>query len=70
MRRKFRRGGPLIVVFSEIEVTVLAGLLDELDDLAADPEAADHICRLCDETACPPARCPVHRQALALEKPQ
>jgi DNA-binding MarR family transcriptional regulator len=28
---------------------------------------ADHICRLCDETACPARTCPVHQKALALE---
>jgi DNA-binding MarR family transcriptional regulator len=27
---------------------------------------ADHICRLCDETACPPEQCPVHQRALAV----
>jgi DNA-binding MarR family transcriptional regulator len=28
---------------------------------------ADHICRLCDGTACPTRRCPVHQKAVALE---
>jgi MarR family transcriptional regulator, negative regulator of the multidrug operon emrRAB len=28
---------------------------------------ADHICRLCDDAACSPARCPVHQKATALE---
>jgi MarR family transcriptional repressor of emrRAB len=27
---------------------------------------ADHICRLCDDSACPPGRCPVHQRAIAL----
>jgi MarR family transcriptional regulator, negative regulator of the multidrug operon emrRAB len=27
-------------------------------------EAADHICRLCDENACPPETCPVERKAV------
>ena len=28
---------------------------------------ADHICRLCDDAACSPSRCPVHQKATALE---
>jgi len=28
---------------------------------------ADHICRLCDGSACPTRRCPVHHKAVALE---
>ena len=28
---------------------------------------ADHICRLCDDAACSPSRCPVHQKAIALE---
>jgi DNA-binding MarR family transcriptional regulator len=28
---------------------------------------ADHICRLCDGSACPTRRCPVHQKAVALE---
>jgi len=28
---------------------------------------ADHICRLCDDAACSPGRCPVHQKATALE---
>jgi hypothetical protein len=28
---------------------------------------ADHICRLCDTQACPPAKCPVHQKALAVQ---
>ena len=27
---------------------------------------ADHICRLCDDTACPPDDCPVHQKSLAV----
>ncbi len=30
------------------------------------PLAGAHICRLCDEDACPAGRCPVHRRALEL----
>ncbi len=30
-------------------------------------DAADHICRLCDEEACPPDHCPVHLKAAEIE---
>jgi len=47
----------------------------QLDDIAETllrstvkaAQDADHICRLCDGTECPPERCPVHLKALALE---
>jgi len=47
----------------------------QLDDLAEAllksmvnaAQDADHICRLCDGSACPTRRCPVHQKALALE---
>ena len=39
-------------------------LLRSMVDAAAD---ADHICRLCDDEACPPDRCPVHQKAAAIE---
>jgi MarR family transcriptional regulator, negative regulator of the multidrug operon emrRAB len=34
-----------------------------LREMTTSPTKAAHICRLCDEIACPPARCPVHRRA-------
>ena len=34
-----------------------------LRSLTDTPLAGAHICRLCDEHACPPGRCPVHRRA-------
>jgi Mn-dependent DtxR family transcriptional regulator len=37
-----------------------------LRSLTTSAEEADHICRLCDDTACPPDDCPVHQQALSL----
>jgi MarR family transcriptional repressor of emrRAB len=39
-------------------------LLKSLVDAASD---ADHICRLCDETSCPPDQCPVHNRAVAID---
>ena len=44
---------------------LLEKLLRTLTKTAAD---ADHICRLCDETACPAATCPVHQAGLALAR--
>ena len=38
-----------------------------LAELTDSREAADHICRLCDENACPPDTCPVERSAVASE---
>jgi MarR family transcriptional regulator, negative regulator of the multidrug operon emrRAB len=39
-------------------------LLKSMVEAAQD---ADHICRLCDGSACPTRRCPVHQKAVALE---
>jgi MarR family transcriptional repressor of emrRAB len=44
----------------DIAETLLRSMVQAAQD-------ADHICRLCDDTACPPGRCPVHQKALALE---
>lgn len=33
--------------------------------LTSDAAQADHICRLCDDSACPAATCPVHQAGLA-----
>lgn len=38
-----------------------------LRSLTTCAEEADHICRLCDDTACPPDDCPVHQQALSFD---
>jgi DNA-binding MarR family transcriptional regulator len=37
-----------------------------LRSLTTSAEEADHICRLCDDSACPPDACPVHQEALSL----
>jgi len=37
-----------------------------LRTLTTSAEEADHICRLCDDGACPPDNCPVHQEALSL----
>jgi DNA-binding MarR family transcriptional regulator len=46
------------------------GQLDAILDtmlrrLVASAQQSDHICRLCDETVCPPDQCPVHQKGLA-----
>jgi DNA-binding MarR family transcriptional regulator len=46
--------------FDEIAETLLKSMVEAAQD-------ADHICRLCDGTACPPRRCPVHQKAVELE---
>ncbi len=44
----------------------LTRLLEKLlSGLTENAEHADHICRLCDDSACPPETCPVHQAALA-----
>lgn len=45
---------------SRISETLLKSLVVAASD-------ADHICRLCDETSCPPDHCPVHDRAVAIE---
>jgi DNA-binding MarR family transcriptional regulator len=42
-----------------------AALEAMLRTLVRNTQDSDHICRLCDETACPPEHCPVHQRALA-----
>lgn len=37
-----------------------------LRSLTTSAQEADHICRLCDDDACPPENCPVHQEALSL----
>jgi MarR family transcriptional regulator, negative regulator of the multidrug operon emrRAB len=60
--------GEVVEVLSErqrAQFDRLAELL--LRSMTTTAEEADHICRLCDDGACPPESCPVHRQALSLE---
>jgi MarR family transcriptional repressor of emrRAB len=43
----------------------LTALMEKLlRNLTSNADHADHICRLCDESACPPESCPVHQVAL------
>jgi DNA-binding MarR family transcriptional regulator len=44
----------------DIAETLLKSMVEAAQD-------ADHVCRLCDGTACPTRRCPVHEKAVALE---
>lgn len=56
-----------ISVLTPVEERQLSVLLEKLlRSLTRAASDADHICRLCDETACPSGRCPVHQKALAL----
>jgi DNA-binding MarR family transcriptional regulator len=55
----------LIEVLSPNEQQQLAQCLEKmLSHITEGMEQAIYICRLCDEIACPPDRCPVHRAAL------
>lgn len=38
-----------------------------LQSMTKSPDAANYICRLCDDNACPPGKCPVHQAALKHE---
>jgi len=59
----------VIASLSVSEERQLAHLLDKiLRTLTKAASDADHICRLCDETACPARICPVHQAGLALAK--
>jgi DNA-binding MarR family transcriptional regulator len=54
----------VISTLSAGEERQLAGLLEKLlRSLTTTAADADHICRLCDDTACPADRCPVHQAA-------
>lgn len=49
--------------FSDVQQAQLTVLLEQaLSNLARSPQHADHICRLCDEAACPLAGCPTGAQ--------
>lgn len=59
--------GEIIDVLSERQRKQLDELAEILlRSLTTTAEEADHICRLCDDTACPPENCPVHQEALSL----
>jgi DNA-binding MarR family transcriptional regulator len=56
--------GALIDVLSPEQQRQLDGIAETLlRALTTTPLEAAHICRLCDEASCPPARCPVHQRA-------
>jgi len=61
--------GEIVDVLTERQRSQLDKLAETLlRSLTTGVEEADHICRLCDEDACPPDKCPVHQQALAPTK--
>jgi DNA-binding MarR family transcriptional regulator len=59
----------VIAPLSGSEERELGRLLEKILRAATRTAAdADHICRLCDETACPARICPVHQTGLALSR--
>ena len=61
----------MIASLSRSEERQLGHLLERLLKAATKTAAdADHICRLCDETACPAGICPVHQVGVALARAQ
>jgi MarR family transcriptional repressor of emrRAB len=58
----------VVDALTEAEQRQLAALAERLlPRLTTSADAADYICRLCDEIACPADRCPVHQAALKFE---
>ncbi len=56
-----------IRVLSPAEERQFSHLIEKLLRILTTSAAeADHICRLCDGTACPPESCPVHQKALTV----
>jgi MarR family transcriptional repressor of emrRAB len=61
--------GDVVDCLSDAEQRQLTRLLEKLlRKLTLSAEHADHICRLCDDIACPADHCPVHQTALSLEQ--
>jgi MarR family transcriptional repressor of emrRAB len=59
--------GEIVDVLSEHQRSQFDKLAEILlRSLTTSAEEADHICRLCDDSACPSDNCPVHREALSL----
>jgi DNA-binding MarR family transcriptional regulator len=59
--------GEIVDVLSERQRSQFDKLAEILlRSLTTSAQEADHICRLCDDSACPPDNCPVHQEALAL----
>ena len=60
----------IVDVLSERQRTQFDKLAEILlRSLTTSAQEADHICRLCDDAACPPEDCPVHQEALSLGAP-
>jgi MarR family transcriptional regulator, negative regulator of the multidrug operon emrRAB len=58
--------GEIVDALSERQRSQFDRLAEVLRSLTTSAEEADHICRLCDDSACPPDNCPVHQEALSL----
>lgn len=55
----------IVNALSALQRTQLDGIAETLlRSLTTTPVEGAHICRLCDEIACPPERCPVHSEAV------
>lgn len=60
--------GQVVDVLSERQRNQFDKLAEVLlRSLTTSAEEADHICRLCDDGACPASDCPVHQEALSLD---
>lgn len=63
--------GQIVDVLSERQRDQLDKLAEILlRSLTTGAEEADHICRLCDDSACPSDDCPVHQESLSLQSAQ
>ena len=59
--------GEIVDVLTERQRNQFDKLVEVLlRSLTTSPQESDHICRLCDDAACPPEDCPVHQEALSL----
>ena len=61
--------GDVVGKLTQRQRAQLEGLAETLlQALTSSAVEADHICRLCDDIACPSDSCPVHKTAIALSE--
>lgn len=68
--RRGTLGTALMTVPDDIRPALGEAISQMLVGLTQSRAAADHICRLCDEAACPPDHCPVECEAQRREGPR
>lgn len=68
--RRATLGAALLTVPGDIRPALGDAISQMLVALTQSRAAADHICRLCDEAACPPDQCPVECEAQRREGPR